>query len=199
MLRLLSLVVFSLSLACAPEVEPDAKPSQAPTNEPPSKPDSTPATGDHITVTASEAATAGLPELGFSLRTAGGMSGTRLTDGRYLHLSGPPGGPLSLSISPATIDAELTALLGDRIGSAKVVTEQVELLGASRAAVAWITGESQARTSWCALIVGHAGAQAGDAALLIELGVGHQGDAVTCKTALEHPTLEAVVESLVFD
>jgi hypothetical protein len=198
MLRLLPLVVFSLSLACAPEVEPDGQLSKTP-EAGTQKVEPEPAIGDHITVTASEAATAGLPEFGFSLTTAGGMSGTRLTDGRYLQLSGPPGGPLSLSISPATAGAELTTLIGDRIGGANVVTEQVELLGASRTAIAWITGESHARTSWCALILGHAHAQPDDVALLLELGVGHQGDAVSCKTALEHPTLKLVVESLRFD
>ncbi|HLT35087.1 MAG TPA: hypothetical protein VK034_02355, partial [Enhygromyxa sp.] len=156
---------------------------------------SEPVAGDRITVTAEQASAAGLPGLGFSLDTTGtGMSGTRLGDGRYLHLSGPPGGPLSLELSPTTIDAELAELI--EAPGAKLVEQQVELLGAPRRAVAWITGEGFARTSWCAVILGSSAAKPGDPALLLEVGVGHGGDAVACSTAIEDPNLAPVIGSL---
>jgi hypothetical protein len=205
MVRFSFVVTLTLTFACAPEAEPNVEQPKAPEQKPPPEPDSKvepepvkeeSVTEEHITITAAEATAAGLPALGFSLRTTGaGMSGSKFGDGQYVHLSGPPGGPLSLSISPTTIGADLQKL----IGGATVATEQVELLGASRSAAAWVTGESLARTSWCALIVGRPEAKAGDPALLLELGVGHQGDAVTCKTALEDPTLKPIVESLTLD
>jgi hypothetical protein len=84
-----------------------------------------------ITITPDEAAAAGLPKLGFSLDTTDtGMSGTRFGNREYLHLSGPPGGPMILQISPATIGAKLADVVGsDLLRDATLVEEQVELLG----------------------------------------------------------------------
>lgn len=221
--RTSSILALSLSLACAaedgkrtepkadasPKVEPSvevaSEPPSEPSVEPPSEPPSLRepewVTVERITITAAEAKAAGLPAIGFSLDTTGtGMIGTRLDDRNYLHLSGPPGGPLMLIISPATIGAELADLVGgDRVLDARLVPEQVELLGAPRSAVAWITGASLARTSWCAVIVGRPEAAAGDPALLLEVGVGHQGDTVTCKTALEDHLLRPVIASLTLE
>lgn len=216
MSRLVSpLLSISLVCACTAEApasqpaaeQPTAKqPTEPPTTEPPAaeptspsqaRPDAPakdpqPVSGEHIHITAEQAAAAGLPALGFSLETTGmGMSGSQLGNGEYLHLSGPPGGPLTLRIAPSTIDAAFAEIEG-----AKLVEEQVELLGEPRRAAAWITGESLARTSWCAVIIGPPGAKSGDPALLLEVGVGHQGDALACATALDGPKLGSVVRSL---
>ena len=203
--RLVSLLV-SISLVCACTAEapasqpaaeqPTAKqpPTEQPTAVQPDAPakDPEPVTKERVSITAEQAAAAGLPALGFSLETTGmGMSGSQLGNGEYLHLSGPPGGPLTLRIAPTTVDAAFAEVEG-----AKLVEEQVELLGEQRRAAAWITGESLARTSWCAVIIGPPGAKSGDPALLLEVGVGHQGDALACATAIDDPNLGPVVRSL---
>lgn len=208
--RLVPLLV-SISLVCActaeaPASQPAAEQPAAkqPTTEqrpaeqrPAEQPDAPakdpePVTQERVSITAEQAAAAGLPALGFSLETTGmGMSGSQLGNGEYLHLSGPPGGPLTLRVTPTTIGAAFAEVEG-----AKLVEEQVELLGEQRRAAAWITGESLARTSWCAVIIGPPGAKSGDPALLLEVGVGHQGDALACATALDGPKLGSVVRSL---
>ena len=163
-----------------------------------SGPEQTEVSANELTITAAEAEAAGLPRLGFSLALAGSaMSGSRLDYGRYATLSGPPGGPLSLLISAASVGAAFADHVGgDQVLDARLLEQEVELLGAKRRAAAWITGESLARTSWCAILVAPEGAGAGEPALLLELGVGHQGDDVSCATAREHHVLKPVVESL---
>ena len=150
-----------------------------------------------LQVTGAEAEAAGLPRLGFALTlTNSGMSGSRLEYGRYATLSGPPGGPLSLLISPASVGAAFADHVGgDQVLDARLVEQEVELLGAKRRAAAWITGEGLARTSWCAILVAPEGAGPGDPALLLELGVGQHGDDVSCSTAREHHVLKPVVDS----
>lgn len=148
-------------------------------------------------MSAKEAEAAGLPGLGFTLETTGsGMSGSQLSDGHYLVLSGPPGGPLMLSISPTTVGAAL----GDAVESGQTTVEQeVELLGAKHAALAWVSGESLARTSWCVFSVAAEGTAEGDPALLISLGVGHSGDEVSCETAMKHHVLGPVLASFTLE
>ena len=152
----------------------------------------------NITITPDEAAAAGLPKIGISLDTTNsGMSGTKLGPGEYLHLSGPPGGPLILRIGRARSSSLFTNVVAaDHLGDAKLVEEQVELLGAPRRAAAWVNGESLARTSWCAVILAAADAKQEDPAIVLEVGVGHSGDAVACKTALEDPNIKPVLASL---
>lgn len=154
-------------------------------------PSSDPVSNALVQIDAASARAKGLPELSFSLD----FRDTAFTvmpyaEGSYLRASGPPGGPLTLVVSAITRDAEFGP--GDASSS---VVEQVELLGEPRRAVAWISGSSHARTSHCSILVAPA---RGDHALLLELGVGHQGPDITCKTALAHAQLARVIASLRF-
>jgi len=218
--RAILLVIACLPLACGPgrgdseaatpsktKPEPTSKAEPAPPTKagdektkpaPPPLDPAPPAKRERWRTTAEDAKAAGLPPVAFSFDTTdSGMSGSGSSDGDYVTLSGPPGGPLMLRIAPATVGADPAALV--RRGSASVTAEEVELLGAKRRAVAWITGEGLARTSWCGIVVAPTGAAEGAAALLVELGVGHGGEEITCKTAVEHHVLGPVVKSLVFE
>jgi hypothetical protein len=141
--------------------------------------------------------------LSFALELAdSGMSGGRVGDGDYLTLSGPPGGPLMLRAYPATVGADVKQLVAALRGlpaGAELLDGHVTVLGAERPAVAWVTGESLARTLWCAVIVSRGDAAPGGPALLLELGVGHQGEGVDCKIAREHHVLGPVIDSLTFE
>lgn len=150
-----------------------------------------------VTISAALARSKGLAPLGFSLDFTGtAFTVSPFAEGSYLYASGPPGGPLGLRVSPVARNAEFAGVVGGSNPELQLIAEQVELLGASRRAVTWISGSSMARTSWCAVIVEPA---AGDDALLLELGVGHSGDEVSCKIALGHDELAKVVASLRFE
>lgn len=156
-----------------------------------------PAAGKRWRTTVEDAKAAGLPPLAFSFDITGtGMAGGP-GDGHYVTLSGPPGGPLMLRISPATVGADPATLV--RRDASPVTAQEVELFEAKQRAVAWITGEGMGRTSWCGIVVAPPGATEGAAALLVELGVGHQGEDVTCKTTVEDDVLGPIVKSLVFE
>lgn len=151
-----------------------------------------------LTIAPDEAAAAGLPALGFSVTLDGtGMTGAKLRDGDYLRVSGPPGGPLLLRIGPATVGAKLEQVISpEHLGDAKLVEERVEQRNVERRAAAWVRGESMARTSWCAMIVGPVDGKPDDPALVVELGVGYSGDAVACATAIDDPRMFPVMTTL---
>jgi hypothetical protein len=151
--------------------------------------------GELVTITPELARAKGLA-LGFSLDfTDTAFSVSPFSNGGYVHASGPPGGPLVLRVSAATRNADLATIAGGGKLETKPTPEEIDVLGAKRPALAWITGESLARTSWCAFVVAP---ETGDDALLFELGVGHSGEDITCKTALGHDELAKVVGSLRF-
>jgi len=182
--------------------EPEPKPptkaeAKAEAKAPPPEPALEP-TRPRFRSTAEEAKAAGLPPLGFSLDLGDvGMSGSRFGDGDYATFSSPPGGTMMLIVSPATVGADPASLV-HREG-AEVTPQEVELLGAERRAVAWISGEGRARASWCGIIVAPEGAAEGAPALLLELGVDHQGPEITCATTLEDDDLGPMAKSLRFE
>lgn len=104
-----------------------------------------------------------------------------------------------LRIYPATVGADVKKLVAGLRPDAELLDDRVTLLGSERPAVAWITGESLARTLSCAVIVAPTSAAAGQPALLLELGVGHQGEGSECKIARDHHVLGSVIDSLVFE
>jgi hypothetical protein len=104
-----------------------------------------------------------------------------------------------LRVYPATVGADVKKLVAGLRSDAELLDDRVTLLGSEHPAVAWITGESQARTLWCAVIVAPAGAASGQPALLLELGVGHQGEGSECKIARDHHVLGPVIDSLTFE
>ena len=187
------------------EVEPPTPEPPTPTPEtpPPVSPTEHPRSVEtaHIAVSREQAVAAGLPALGFALDTTGtGMSGFELGDGAYLQLSGPPGGPMLLKLSPATVGAELREVIAGgelaKVIEGPLLDDQVTLLGEVRPAVAWITGESLARTSWCAVLLAPKAAAPDSPALLLEVGTGHQGDAIVCATVVEDPAFAAMLATL---
>jgi len=157
------------------------------------------AEGERWRTTLAEAKAAGLPPLAFSftMPPAAGMIGSRFGNGDYVTLSGPPGGTLMLRITPATVGADPAGLV-DRQGST-TVPQEVELLGAKQPAVAWVHGESMARTSWCGVILAPTGAIAGAPALLLELGIGHYEGEASCTPTIEDDALGVMAKSLVFE
>lgn len=170
-------------------LEPTADPEATPT-EPAPKTDR-----PRFVSTAEEAKAAGLAPLGFSLDLGDvGMSGNRFSGGEYASFSSPPGGTMMLIVMPATVGAD-PATLVHREG-AEVTPQEVELLGAKRRAVAWISGEGRGRTSWCGIVVAPEGAAEGAPALLLELGVDHGGPEITCATTLDDEDLGAMAKSL---
>jgi hypothetical protein len=191
-----SLFLACLTLACASDPKQPAGDGQRTTTtdeRSQSKPTGEPPTFEGTRVRVSDV------PLPFSLELAdSGMSGSRVGDGDYLTLSGPPGGPLMLRIYPATVGADVNKLVAGLRPDAELQGGSVNLLGAERPAVTWITGESMARTLWCGVIVAPAGAAAGQPALLLELGVGHQGDGGDCKHVRDHHVLGPVLDSLSF-
>jgi hypothetical protein len=205
--RILALGLLA-SFACSSESSSEASPKQPVEKQPVEKPVADPSekpvaelpehiSGQVVTITAALARSKGLPPLGFSLDfTDTAFTASPFLDGSYLVASGPPGGPLSLRVSPVARNAEFAGIVGGSELETKPKSEQIDLLGAKRPAVAWISGESMARTSWCAFIVAP---QTGDDALLIELGVGHSQADITCKTALGHDELAKVIASLRFE
>lgn len=199
----LAVLALLVPLACSADRggdEPSKQPIDAPKSEPandgPDEPLPSSMANQVVTISAAQARSKGLLPLGFSLDFTGtAFTVSPFVEGSYLYASGPPGGPLGLRVSPVARTAELTSAVerGRANLEVKVIAEPIEVLGSSRPAVTWISGESMARTSWCAFIVAP---EASDDALLIELGVGHQGDAVTCKTALGHTELAKVIATL---
>jgi hypothetical protein len=212
------LLVACLSCACESEpgkaeaktkAEPPTKPVPAPPTQPaddgaaepeavPSEP-GPPAKDDRWRSSLAGAKAAGLPPLAFSFALPGdaGMSGDAFGDGDYVTLSGPPGGTLMLRITPAKVGADPAGLVS-RDGL-PTTPQEVELLGAKQPAVAWVSGESMARTAWCGIIVAPAGAAEGAPALLLELGVGHYKGEAACAPTLEDDALGTMAKSLVFE
>ncbi|GMU55545.1 MAG: hypothetical protein AMXMBFR33_46910 [Candidatus Xenobia bacterium] len=70
--------------------------------------------------------------------------------GVYLRMSGPPGGPLLMEVlaRPGTLDQALAARFS-ALEERQPAT--VLLAGAERSALTFLTGQSHARTRWCAV------------------------------------------------
>lgn len=115
---------------------------------------------DPIHITPAECQTHGLKPLEIRLEPAGTNMLTRRFPEKdvYLALSGPPGGPLSFQLLPCRAQnaAELRPFLEKRMSSYKPQfgpASEIELAGAARASLGLITGESLARTRWCAVLL----------------------------------------------
>ncbi len=70
--------------------------------------------------------------------------------GVYLRMSGPPGGPLLMEVlaRPGALDQALAARFS-ALEEREPAT--VRLAGEERSALTFVTGQSQARTRWCAI------------------------------------------------
>lgn len=152
-----------------------------------------------ITAAASQAR--GLPPVGLSVD----LAGTVLHDsgaprpGVLLHLSGPPGGPLGVSVEIVKDGGGLEALVRERFdkpgwGPLRIgepVT--VEVAGEKRPGLAFATGQSLGAMGQVAALVEFPGK---DFAALVVLGCG--GREPDAKGTLAHPDLAAVARTLRF-
>jgi len=183
--------------AVVPEPAADAATPVAP--EPPS-PDDSPT---RVRVTATEAAEHGLPAIGCSLDTAGTplSAGTFSEGDVLLWASGPPGGPQSITVDgcreapdgEGALERHVRAAFADPRRGPLTVGEptEVELAGARRAALPFITGASMARTSWCAIAVPDpAGAAQG---LVVYAAIGDQRGGPDCTVPLGNQQLARVL------
>ena len=152
-------------------------------------------------VSAADAKAKGLPAIGLGVDLAGtAMSGAVLPDSdTYLRLSGPPGGPLLFRVEPwrekdadaSTLEKAMRARFSRPTDEPFVVGKAatVKIGGAARPALPFMTGQSMARTAWCAAVV-----PAGkEGSLLVLAGIG--GNAPDCAVTLAHESIAALVRS----
>ena len=185
--------------------EPEAeKPVAA---EKPALPTKAPSDADDFAITADEAKAAGLPAIGFKLSGLSGHGWTRFAadQNRYISLSGPPGGPLSFSITPysdtasgpQTLKQLFTEKVEGRGGLEPVVDgkpEKVSVGGAEREAQAFRTGRSLATSNWCVVRIPAEGVEG--AGLLMTLVLGTKEDREpTCAHSLKSRALKPLAES----
>jgi hypothetical protein len=177
----------------------------------PAIPTAAPIDSDTFSITADQAREAGLPAIGFKVSGLKGHGWTRFAPDRkrYISLSGPPGGPLSFSVTPYTDGAgdplTLEQLFRERIegrgGIDPFVTgepEKVELAGAEREAQAFRTGKSLATSNWCVVKV--PSAEIEGAGLLVILRIGSKEDRLpTCKLSLKAAALAPLAKSFALE
>lgn len=154
-----------------------------------------------LEITAAASKARGLPAVGLSVD----LSGTALADfsspapGVLLHLNGPPGGPLGVSVEIVKPGSGLEPLVRERhdkpgwgpmrIGEAVTV----DVAGGKRPGLAFATGQSLAAMAQVATLVEFPGK---DFAALVVLGCG--GREPDAKGTLAHPDLAAVARTLRF-
>jgi hypothetical protein len=117
---------------------------------------------------------------------------------KYLIASGPPGGPL-LAIVWQTDQREVEAAVRAHfsqpwlqplvVGDATTL----DVAGATRPAVAFMTGESLRKTAWCGVLVGGA---SGTVLLTVGRAPG-QAAATSCAEVIAEPSLAGFVKSFV--
>jgi hypothetical protein len=169
----------------------------------------TPASDDSPTrvhITAAEAEEHGLTPFEFSIDTAGTpMSVTPFPEsGSYLIVSGPPGGPEMLRFFSLTERLDGAAALEpilrakfSHVGDDPFVLgtpTEVTVDGSPRQALSFVTGQSMARTAWCAILV-DSHLRGAVPQLLVLAGVGSSGEP-DCATPLADEPLAKVLESL---
>lgn len=111
--------------------------------------------------------------------------------------SGPPGGPLGLSIEAFDDDdGALEKRVRARLGAAieGLETTRVTVAGQDRVAVAFTTGQSHARSEHCAFAVRKAGASGPGVLVTALVGLG-RGPA-DCARIVSHPALAKALGSL---
>jgi hypothetical protein len=150
-----------------------------------------------VHITAAAAAARGLPPV----NVACSLDGLPLSavifpwPGCYLALSGPPGGPLGLTIeaghagqTPQTVVASFGAALAPVVGTAEAVVTVGKLV--CPAAVC-VTGHSHARSVRVVAVIGWPGTAG---TVVVQLFAG--GDEPDAARVLEHPVLATVLRRL---
>jgi hypothetical protein len=199
----------------APPPKPEAKPSPPPDeSEKDAKPApaiEAPSNSDSFAITAAQASAVGLPAIGFKLSGLKGRGWTRFAAdrARYISLSGPPGGPLSFSITPysdgetgpPTMEQLFKGAVAGHGGLDPIVKgkpEKVTVAGAEREAQAFRTGKSLATSNWC--LVRIPSEKVEGAGLLMALTLGTKEDREpTCAHSLKSKALAPLIESFQFE
>jgi hypothetical protein len=159
-----------------------------------------------VHVTAAEAEAHGLTPLAFSIDTAGTPMSTYAfpDEGEYLAVSGPPGGPQMLRFLSLTERVEGAAALEpilrakfSTVGSDPFVLGtpiEATIGGSSRQALPFATGQSMARTGWCAVLI-DSHLRGAVPQLLVLAGIGSSGEP-DCAVPLGNEQLAKILDSL---
>jgi ADP-ribosylglycohydrolase len=149
-----------------------------------------------IEVKADEAAAKNLAPIGFSIDPSGAgmVVSTFPRPEMYLHASGPPGGPLAFVVWAATAGGAeaLARAVQARFGGPALVVgdaSTIELAGASRPALSFVTGSGISQTAWCGALV-----ETSSGAMLVAFGAGSVKP-LTCAQVAAHPALSMLVRS----
>jgi len=149
----------------------------------------------------------GLPALRVRLDTAGTpmLASATPEPGKYVIVSGPPGGVLQLDVwtsdqrgtDAAAIERAVRARLSQPYFQPLVVgaAEEIELAGARRTALALFSGSGMVRTAWCATLI-----TAGSSTALVTIGMAAGAEPeVPCSQVLAHPVLGKLAATLSLD
>lgn len=156
-------------------------------------------------VTAADARAKGLPPIGFSVewpRPRLFLGSVLAHEGTYLTLSGPPGGPLGMSVRGYTnADANhgiLETVIVEHPPRPPVIRgapETIDLAGAARPALAYIQGESLARSLTCLALVPSPGNKREGLVVRFYVAAGSAMSKAACKTVVERPSIAPLVAS----
>lgn len=160
-------------------------------------------------ISAAEAEAHGLPRIGLALEHDGTWLSSPFPEpGAYLHMSGPPGGPLSFSLlayqgeeRAETLTGVVQAQAAQRGWRPLVLgaPETLTLAGGPRLALGFLAHESLARTRYGAVLLPAPRLLPGTAAhgVLVLFGHGQtSGDDSACAATASHPALHPVLRSL---
>ncbi|MBW2278529.1 MAG: hypothetical protein JRF63_13630 [Deltaproteobacteria bacterium] len=181
--------------------------AEEPIAEKPAPPTEAPSDADDFAITVDQAEAAGLPAIGFKLSGLKGHGWTRFAAdrNRYISLSGPPGGPLSFSVTPysdtvsgpQTLKQLFTKAVEGHGGLDPVVEgepEQVSVGGSEREAQAFRTGRSLATSNWCVVRIPAEGIEGAGLLMTLRLGTKEDRDP-TCGHSLKSRALKPLAES----
>lgn len=156
-------------------------------------------------VTAVDARAKGLPAIGFTVTwsDAGLFQGNVFNgEGNYLTLSGPPGGPLGMAVwgytSLDATHATLEKVIAQHPPRPPVIRgapESISLAGAERPALAYIQGESLARSVTCLVLVPAAGNKREGLIVTFYVAAGSALATASCKTVVEDRSIAPLVAS----
>lgn len=155
-----------------------------------------------ITIPASAATAHGLPAVGLQLDAPNPLMISQFPEEElYVSASGPPGGRLELEVwntgERAGDVAAVRRAVAQRFTASSLVPkvwgpdELLDIAGARRPAVAFLSDRAMMQTGWCATLVPHA-----KGTLLVVLGSGAPGaTAISCDKVVAHPALAALLRS----
>jgi len=155
-----------------------------------------------ITIPAADAAAHGLPAIGMQLDAENQLIVSPFPDGdMYLIASGPPGGRLLFQVWKTDEAGRDAAAVRRAVEKRFTVPSlapttwgpdgTLQLAGAQRPAVAYLSDKGFMQTGWCATLVAHAAGT-----LLVVFASGAPGaTSISCEKVVSHPSLAPVVRS----